>query len=174
ADDAIRYVGAHKPDVLVLDLNMPGRPSLEAIPDIQAASPDTKIVILTMRNEPAFARQALQAGVMGYVLKEAADTELVLAVRRAADGDTYLQPSLYQHLADKDKAEGRTGRTLSDREVEVMRLIALGHTNAEIADRLFLSVRTVESHRASIQKKLDIGSRAELVRYALDQGLISA
>ena len=172
ADDAIRYVGAHKPDVLVLDLNMPGRPSLEAVPDIQAASPDTKIVILTMRNEPAFARQALRAGVTGYVLKEAADAELVLAVRRAADGDTYLQPSLYQHLADKDK--GRTGRTLSDREVEVMRLIALGHTNAEIADQLFLSVRTVESHRASIQKKLDISSRAELVRYALDQGLISA
>ncbi|MCB0864031.1 MAG: response regulator transcription factor [Solirubrobacterales bacterium] len=174
ADDAIRYVGAHKPDVLVLDLNMPGRPSLEAIPDIQAASPDTGIVILTMRNEPAFARQALRAGVTGYVLKEAADAELVLAVRRAADGDTYLQPSLYQHLADKDKAEGRTGRTLSDREVEVMRLIALGHTNAEIADQLFLSIRTVESHRASIQKKLDINSRAELVRYALDQGLISA
>ncbi len=174
ADDAIRYVGAHKPTVLVLDLNMPGRPSLEAIPDIQNASPETKIVILTMRNEPAFARQALQAGVMGYVLKEAADAELVLAVRRAADGETYLQPSLYQHLADKDRAEGRRGRTLSDREVEVMRLIALGHTNAEIADQLFLSVRTVESHRASIQKKLDLGSRAELVRYALDQGLISA
>jgi len=173
ADDAIRYVGAHKPSVLVLDLNMPGRPSLEAIPDILAASPETKIVILTMRNEPAFARQALQAGVMGYVLKEAADTELVLAVRRAADGETYLQPSLYQHLADKDRAEGRRGRTLSDREVEVMRLIALGHTNSEIADQLFLSVRTVESHRASIQKKLDLGSRAELVRYALDQGLIS-
>jgi two-component system response regulator NreC len=173
ADDAIRYVGAHKPDVLVLDLNMPGRPSLEAIPDIKAASPGTEIVILTMRNEPAFARQALQAGVTGYVLKEAADSELVLAVRRAAEGETYLQPSLYQHLADRDRAEGRRGRTLSDREVEVMRLIALGHTNSEIADQLFLSVRTVESHRANIQKKLNLSSRAELVRYALDQGLIS-
>ena len=101
ADDAIRYVGAHRPDVLILDLNMPGRPSLEAIPDIRHASPDTRIVILTMRNEPAFARQALRAGVMGYVLKEAADAELVLAVRRAAEGETYLQPSLYQHLADQ-------------------------------------------------------------------------
>ena len=171
ADDAIRYVGAHRPDVLILDLNMPGRPSLEAIPDIRHASPDTRIVILTMRNEPAFARQALRAGVMGYVLKEAADSELVLAVRRAAEGETYLQPSLYQHLADKERAEGRRGRTLSDREVEVMRLIALGHTNAEVADQLFLSVRTVESHRANIQRKLELGSRAELVRYALDHGL---
>lgn len=172
ADDAIRYVGAHRPDVLILDLNMPGRPSLEAIPDIQQASPDTRIVILTMRNEPAFARQALRAGVTGYVLKEAADSELVLAVRRAAEGETYLQPSLYQHLADKERAEGRRGRTLSDREVEVMRLIALGHTNSEVADQLFLSVRTVESHRANIQRKLELGSRAELVRYALDQGMI--
>jgi two-component system response regulator NreC len=169
ADAAIRYVRGHKPAVLILDLNMPGRSSLDALPDIQEASPETEIVVLTMQNEPAFARRALQAGVRGYVLKEAADAELVQAVRSAAAGDTYLQPALGARLAS---ADAREADELSERERDVLRLIALGHTNAEVAEQLYISIRTVESHRAHIQQKLRLSSRAELVRYALERGLV--
>ncbi|HEX8958627.1 MAG TPA: response regulator transcription factor [Solirubrobacterales bacterium] len=169
AEAAVRYARGHKPTVLILDLNMPGKPSLEAIPEIREASPRTQIVVLTMQKEPAFARQALQLGVLGYVLKEAADDELVQAVRSAAGGGTYLQPALGARLA----AEADPGKQdLSDRETEVLRLIALGHTNAEIAEKLFISVRTVETHRAHIQQKLGISSRAELVSSALARGLV--
>jgi two-component system response regulator NreC len=169
ADGAIRYLRGHKPDVLILDLNMPGSPSLEAIPAMREASPATKIVVLTMQKEPAFARQALQHGVLGYVLKEAASDELVQAVRRAAAGETYLQPALGAKLA----AEPENAATdLSERETDVLRLIALGHTNAEIAEKLYISVRTVETHRAHIQQKLGVSSRAELVRCALSRGLV--
>lgn len=170
AETAIRYVRGHKPRVLILDLNMPGRPSLEAVPDIREASPGTEVVVLTMQNEPAFARRALQAGVRGYVLKEAADAELVQAVRSAAAGDTYLQPTLGAKLAAGE--DERDGDELSDRERDVLRLIALGHTNAEIAEKLYISIRTVESHRAHIQQKLRVSSRAELVKYALNHGLV--
>jgi len=170
AETAIRYVRGHKPTVLILDLNMPGRSSLEAVPDIQEASPGTEIVVLTMQNEPAFARRALQAGVRGYVLKEAADAELVQAVRSAAAGDTYLQPALGARLAAG--ADARQADELSDRERDVLRLIALGYTNAEVAEQLYISIRTVESHRAHIQQKLRLSSRAELVRYALERGLV--
>src|SRR4051794_6688658 len=169
-DTAVRYVRGHKPTVLILDLNMPGRSSLDAVPDILAASPTTEIVVLTMQNEPAFARRALQAGVRGYVLKEAADAELVQAVRSAAAGDTYLQPALGARLAAGDG--GGNGDELSERERDVLRPIALGHTNAEVAEQLYISIRTVESHRAHIQQKLSLSSRAELVRYALERGLI--
>jgi two-component system response regulator NreC len=170
AEDAVRYVRGHKPTVLILDLNMPGGSSLEAIPEIREASPATEIVVLTMQNEPAFARRALQAGVRGYVLKEAADAELVQAVRSAAAGDTYLQPALGARLAAG--ADGRQADELSDRERDVLRLIALGHTNAEVAEQLYISIRTVESHRAHIQQKLRLSTRAELVRYALEHGLV--
>ncbi len=170
ADTAVRYVRGHKPAVLILDLNMPGRSSLDAVPDILEASPETEIVVLTMQNEPAFARRALQAGVRGYVLKEAADAELVQAVRSAAAGDTYLQPALGARLAAG--ADNQSGDELSERERDVLRLIALGHTNAEVAEQLYISIRTVESHRAHIQQKLRLSSRAELVRYALERGLV--
>jgi len=169
-DSARRYTRGHKPDVLVLDLNMPGGSTLDAIPSIREESPDTKIVILTMQNEPAYAREALSAGVLGYVLKEAADTELVEAVRRAAAGDTYLNPRLGARVAAAPPPGPPDG--LSEREVEVLRMIALGHTNTEIANSLYLSVRTVETHRAHIQQKLRLASRAELVRYALEHHLI--
>jgi two-component system response regulator NreC len=168
---ARRYVRGHHPAVLVLDLNMPGGSSLEAIPAIRAESPDTQIVVLTMQEEPAFARHALSAGALGYVLKEAADEELVQAVRRAAVGETYMNPRLGARLAS-ELPPGRPD-DLSEREVDVLRLIALGHTNAEIAEQLFLSVRTVETHRAHIQQKLSLSSRAELVRYALERGLMT-
>jgi two-component system response regulator NreC len=167
--DARRYVRAHRPDVLILDLNMPGQRSLEAIPEIREASPETQIVVLTMQDEPAFAREAMQAGVLGYVLKEAAHAELVKAVRMAADGETYLQPELGARLA-AEVPQSPDG--LSERETDVLRLIALGHTNAEVAEKLFLSVRTVESHRAHIQQKLQRTTRSELVRYAIDRGLL--
>jgi two-component system, NarL family, response regulator NreC len=170
ADAAARYVLGHKPDVLLLDLNMPGRPSLDAIPDIRAASPATEIVVLTMENDPGFARRALRAGVRGYVLKEAADTELVQAVRSAAVGETYLQPSLGARMAAEP--EGDSGDDLTERERQVLRLIALGHTNAEIAEQLFFSVRTVETHRARVAEKLGLAGRAELVRYALEHDLL--
>jgi two-component system response regulator NreC len=170
-ESARRYVRGHHPDVLVLDLNMPEGSSLDAVPDIRADAPDTRIVVLTMQNEPAYARQALAAGVLGYVLKDAADAELVEAVRRAARGDSYLNPRLGARVA-AEPPPGPPGG-LTEREVEVLRLIALGHTNAEIAKQLFLSIRTVETHRAHIQQKLGLGSRADLVGYALEHGVIS-
>ena len=170
ADAAIRYVSGHHPQVLILDINMPGGSGLAAIPEIRKQSPETRIVMLTMQDETSSAREALQAGVLGYILKEAASDELVKAVRLAAEGKTYLQPELGARLAAEP--EMATPDDLSDRELEVLRLIALGHTNNEIAERLFLSVRTVESHRAHIQQKLGLTTRSELVRYALDRGLI--
>lgn len=169
AEGAIRYLRGHRPDVLILDLNMPGKPSLEAVSEMREASPQTKIVVLTVQKEAAFARQALQLGVLGYVLKEAADDELVQAVRSAAAGDTYLQPAVGAQLAAEPEA---AAADLSERETDVLRLIALGHTNAEIAKQLYISVRTVETHRAHIQQKLGVSSRAELVRSALSRGLV--
>jgi two-component system response regulator NreC len=170
-ESARRYVRGHHPSVLVLDLNMPGGSTLPTIPEIRAESPDTQIVVLTMQQEPAFAREALSNGAVGYVLKEAAGEELVEAVRRAAAGESYLNPALGARLAAQPSAEPDD---LSEREIEVLRLIALGHTNAEIASQLYLSVRTVETHRAHIQQKLRLTTRAELVGYALERGLIDS
>jgi len=171
-ESARRYTRGHHPDVLVLDLNMPGGSSLDGIPEIRAECPDTQIVVLTMQNEPAYARHALGAGALGYVLKESAESELVEAIRRAAAGDTYLNPRLGARVAAEPPPGQPDG--LSEREVEVLRMIALGHTNAEIAEQLYLSVRTVETHRAHIQQKLRLATRSELVRYALEHKLVSA
>lgn len=171
-DDAMRYTRAHRPHVLVLDLNMPGTlTSLEAIPKIVEATPESHVVVLTMQEDPEFARQALGGGASGYVLKEAADGELVEAIRAAATGGTYLNPRLGAQLAAAP-AQPEAPDDLTEREVDVLRLIALGHTNAEIGGQLFLSVRTVETHRAHIQQKLRRSSRAELVRYAIERGLL--
>jgi two-component system response regulator NreC len=171
-DAARRYVRGHHPDVVVLDLNMPGGAVLEAIPEMRKEQPNSQIVVLTMQENPAFAREALRAGALAYVLKEAADSELVEAVRRAAAGEIYLNPQLGARIA----AEPPPGPPddLTEREVEVLRRIALGHTNREIADQLFLSVRTVETHRQHIQQKLRLTSRAELVQYAVERGLFEA
>jgi two-component system response regulator NreC len=169
---ALRTVEARRPHVLVLDLNMPGPPSLEAIPRVAELSPDTAVVVLTMQNDVAFARQALQSGARGYVLKDAADAELVSAVRAAAEGRTYLNPELGGRLAAEPAARPGQPDDLTKRELEVLRLIALGHTNSEIGEKLYLSVRTVESHRAHIQQKLRRTTRSELVRYALENGLV--
>jgi len=174
-DGALRAVLGHRPDVLVLDLNMPGtQTSLEALPEIRKRSADTATVVLTMQEDPEYARRALRAGALAYVLKEAADTELVEAVRLAADGRTYLNPSLGARLVAMPETPAGPPDDLSAREVEVLRLIALGHTNAEVGEQLFLSVRTVETHRAHVQQKLGRTTRAELVRYALDHQLLAA
>jgi two-component system, NarL family, response regulator NreC len=170
-ETALRMTRAHRPRVLVLDLNMPGRPSLDAIPDLLEASPETRIVILTMQDEPALAQATLRAGASGYVVKDAAGDELVQAIQLALQDQTYLHPQLGARIATQGQHQEEDD-DLSEREREVLQLIALGHTNGEIASQLYLSVRTVESHRAHIQQKLELTTRAELVRYALDRGLI--
>jgi two-component system response regulator NreC len=173
ADGARRYVRGHHPDVLVLDLNMPGKlTSLDLIPELVQEQPDTHIVVLTMNDEPAFIRGALAAGAAAYVLKEAADTELVEAVKRAAAGERYLNPRLGAKLAATPDLPSGPPDSLTEREAEILGLIALGHTNAEIAEQLFLSVRTVETHRTHIQRKTSRSTRAELVEYALTHDLV--
>jgi two-component system, NarL family, response regulator NreC len=171
-DDTLRFVGAHKPDVLVLDLNMPDGTSLPAIPRLLEVSPETRIVVLTMQIEPAFAREALRAGAVGYVLKEAADEELVAAISAAVEGRSFLNPEFAARVATAPPLESGPPDDLTEREAEVLTLIALGHTNSEIAEQLYLSIRTVETHRSHIQQKLRLSKRSELVRYALDKGLI--
>ena len=161
-----------RPRVLVLDLNMGGESSLEAIPQLRTEMPGTQIVVLTMQENPAFAQAALRAGAIGYVLKEAADSELMTAVVAAADGRTYLNPELGAKLAAQPPESDIRPGGLSPREMEVLRLIALGHTNGEIAASLFLSVRTVESHRSHIQQKVGLTTRADLVGYARQSGLL--
>ena len=172
-DGAVRSVRGHRPTVLILDLNLHGQLGLDALPQLRDEFPETSVVILTMQNDPSLARRALRAGALGYVLKEAAGTELVRAVRTAAKRRTYLQPELGARMATLDAGgiDG-SGDDLSDRELEVLRLIALGYTNREIADQLVLSVRTVESHRAHLHQKLRRTTRAELVRYAIEHRLL--
>ena len=167
-EEALRLVAERQPDVLVLDLRMHGGSSLAALPRFAAASPRTAVVILTMHHRPATVRAALEAGAHGYVLKEAAGAELAHAVRLAHSGSTYLAPQLAARVAIE--GDGGPDR-LAPRELAVLRLLALGHTNAEIGQRLFLSPRTVESYRARIQQKSGRTTRAELVRYALDHEL---
>lgn len=170
-EDAVRYALGHKPTILVLDLNMPNVSGLDALPRIQGASPDTAIIVLTMQAEPAFARQALQSGAKGYVVKQSAASELVGAIRAVLNGDTYINPSLGARLAAEPPDTGPPD-DLTPRETEILGLLALGYTNPEIADRLVLSVRTVETHRANIQRKTGASTRAELVAYAVDHGLM--
>lgn len=173
ADDvagARHYVRALRPDVLVLDLNMPGESSLSAIPSLREEVPETQIVVLTMQDDPAFAREALKAGALGFVLKRAAETELIEAVRLAARGERYLNPQLGARLVLEPPPGPPEG--LSEEDVEILRMVALGHTNAEIGERLFLSGRTVETHRTKLQHRLGLESRADLVGYVLDCGLL--
>jgi two-component system response regulator NreC len=172
ADAAARYVLGHKPSVLVLDLSMPGTPSLELMPRFVEASPGTNVIVVTMQNEPAFAKQALQAGAKGFVVKQSAASELVTAIRTVLAGETYINPSLGARVAAAPDAPDGPPDDLTDREIEVLGLIALGFTNPEIADKLVLSVRTVETHRANIQRKTGLSTRHELVAYAFDHDLV--
>jgi two-component system response regulator NreC len=165
-------VERHRPDVLILDLHMPGEPSLPAIPRLRDRAPETRVVVLTAQRDPSFAGEAMRLGAAGYVPKEAAGRQLVRAIRMAAEGKTYLEPTLGARLAADTAAAKRSAPELTERELEVLRLIARGHTNREIAERLFLSVRTVEGHRARIQHKLGRSRRSDLVEYVLERGLV--
>jgi two-component system response regulator NreC len=169
---AVRHVHGQLPHVLVLDLGLPNGSSLEAISRLRERVPETEIVVLTMEESPLFARRALDAGAIGFVLKHHADSELPLAVRAASRGCRYVSPRVAAGLEALSRLTADSD--LSPREVEVLRLIALGYTSAEIAAQLHLSRRTVETHRAHIHRKLGLATRAELVRYALDRRLIGA
>jgi two-component system response regulator NreC len=167
-----RHVDGHQPRVLVLDLGMPDGSGLPAIGNLRRSAPDTQIVVITMEDNPGFAQRALAAGASGFVLKDHAEEELAGAVRMAARGETYVTPKVATRLAALRGA--LTDEHLSPREAEVLQLIAFGHTSVEIARMLKLSPRTVETHRARIHQKLGLRTRAELVRYALARGLLSA
>jgi two-component system response regulator NreC len=174
AEQAIRLARLHKPDVVLLDVVLPGRSGIDAAPEILAAAPHARILVLSMQDDPSYVRQAFAAGASGYLLKEAADDELVQAVREVAAGNRYVHPALGARLAAAEaEAKARAeADPLSEREREVLRLLALGHTNQEIAKLLFISVRTAETHRAHVMQKLRLSTRAELVRYAIGQGLL--
>jgi len=163
------------PDVVVADLVLPDDRGADVVRRLRERYADSAILVLTMVDNPTDVQLCLAAGARGYVLKETASTELVDAVRKVAGGEDYLQPSLGAALAKwRDKpgrVHARAVDDLTPREREVLRLIALGHTNAEIATMLYVSVRTVENHRASVLRKLGLRTRAELVRHANDAGL---
>jgi two-component system, NarL family, response regulator NreC len=174
ARDAVFEARSTKPDVILLDVVMPDQSGLEIIPTLLKENPDTKVLVLSMQDDPQYVREAFGAGASGYVLKEAADNEVVAAVREVAGGGRYVHPELGARLVAAETEERRRAEEdpLSERESEVLRLLALGHTNQEIAKQLFISVRTAETHRAHIMQKLRLSSRAELVRYVLERGLL--
>jgi two-component system response regulator NreC len=174
ARDAVFQMRSLKPDFVLMDVVMPGKSGLEATANILHEAPDTKVLVLSMQDDPRYVREAFAVGASGYVLKEAADAELVAAIREVANGGRYVHPALGARLVTAEAEERRRAEEdpLSDREREVLRLLALGHTNQEIATMLYISVRTAETHRAHIMQKLRLQTRAELVRYALSQGLL--
>jgi DNA-binding NarL/FixJ family response regulator len=171
---AVFEVRAKKPDVILMDVVMPGKSGIETIPDVLKDAPNAKVLILSMQDDPHYVREAFAAGASGYILKEAADTDLVTAVREVAGGGSYVHPTLGARMVSAEAAERKRADAdpLSDRERDVLRLLALGHTNQEIAGTLYISVRTAETHRSHIMQKLHLQTRAQLVRYALSQGLL--
>jgi len=174
AERAVFEAMEHRPDVVLMDVTMPGQTGIDALPSLLQSVPDTRVLMLSMQDDPGYVRAAFEAGASGYVLKEAADSEVVAAVRAVASGEQYVHPSLGARLVAAEAEERRRAEAdpLSDREREVLRLLALGHTNQEIASMLYISVRTAETHRAHIMQKLRLSSRAELVRHALEEGLL--
>jgi two-component system, NarL family, response regulator NreC len=169
---AVRHVRGHAPHVLLLDLRLPGGSSIEAIRRLRADAPQTEIVVLTTEDSPVFAQQAIDAGAVGYALKDNADGDLGHAVRCAARGEEYQSPRVAARLAALRRAVDIDG--LTARETEVLRLIALGFTSSEISEKLHLSRRTIDAHRRQIHRKLGLGKRSELVRYAMARNLIGA
>lgn len=165
-------VAESRPRVLVLDVNLPDGLAVDAVPELRSEAPETAIVLLTMERDLTLARSALDAGAVGYLFKDSAHLELIEAVRAAAAGERHLAPAVAAGLKGSKEPAGRP--VLSPRETEVLKLMALGHTNREIAEQLDLSVRTVETHRAHVQQKLNLSSRPELTRYALANGLIDS
>jgi DNA-binding NarL/FixJ family response regulator len=172
--EAILQARSTRPDVILLDVMMAGENGLESIPPLLHERPETKILVLSMQDDPRYVREAFAAGASGYVLKEAADVEVVGAVREVAAGGRYVHPELGAGLIAAEATAARKAEEdpLSDREREVLRLLALGFTNQEIAKQLYISVRTAETHRAHIMQKLRLSSRAELVSYAIGEGLL--
>jgi two-component system response regulator NreC len=172
--NAVFEARVQSPDVILMDGVMPGASGIEATPAVLKEAPGAKVVVLSMQDDPRYVREAFAAGASGYVLKEAADKELVQAIREVADGGRYVHPALGARMITAEAEERRRAEEdpLSEREREVLRLLALGHTNQEIAKMLYISVRTAETHRAHIMQKLRLTTRAELVRYALDHGLL--
>lgn len=176
AEDAVALATGEHPDVFVMDLGLPGTSGIDATRQVRAASAETAVLVLTVHDDVGYLRRAFDAGATGYLVKDAADVELVMAVRHVAAGDNYVHPSLGAALLEPEVVTARPsgpGGELSEREVDVLRLVALGHTNADIAQELYVSVRTVETHRAHVQQKLGVKSRAELVRITREHGLIS-
>ena len=167
---AVREVNGHLPHVLVLDLQMPDGSSIDLIRQLRLRVPETEVVVVTMEDSPAYARAAIDAGAMGFVLKQYAAHDLPVGVRCAARGEQYVSGRVGARLDALQRSVDDDG--LSPREVDVLRLIALGLTSAEISDKLYLSRRTVESHRRRIHRKLGLVRRSELVEYALGRGLI--
>jgi two-component system response regulator NreC len=174
AQDAVFRVRELTPDVILLDLVMPGESGIEVMPRLLKEASGAKVLVLSMQDEPSYVREAFAAGASGYVLKEAADEEVVTAVREIAGGGSYVHPALGARMVTAEAAERAAADAdpLSDREREILRLLALGHTNQEIAKMLYISVRTAETHRAHIMQKLRLSTRAELVRHALAHGLL--
>ena len=175
AAEAVEVATSTHPDVFVMDLGLPDRSGIAATADIRGVSPETRVLVLTVHDDVAYLRRAFDAGATGYLVKEAADVELIQAVRQVAAGRQYVHPSLGAALLAPDAPAARPagpGGELSEREVEVLALVANGLTNAEIAERIYVSVRTVETHRAHIHQKLNVRTRAELVRVARDAGLL--
>jgi two-component system response regulator NreC len=175
AKDAVFRARALKPDVMLLDVIMPGESGIDVLPKVLKESPETRVLVLSMQDDPSYVREAFAAGASGYVLKEAVDEEVVAAVREIANGGRYVHPTLGARMvaAEAQERAATEADPLSEREREVLRLLALGHTNQEIAENLYISVRTAESHRAHIMRKLRLTTRAELVRYALSHGLLT-
>ncbi|OGT25317.1 MAG: DNA-binding response regulator [Gammaproteobacteria bacterium RBG_16_66_13] len=181
--EAIAVATSAAPDVVLLDLKMPGLGGAEAIGRIRAAHPGAKVLVLTMYDDESYLRKVLDAGASGYVLKRAADVELLSAIRSVHEGGIYLDPALGRAVVEgflavrpasgKARAEEGEADPLSDREREVLRLLAYGYTNRQIAEKLFLSVKTVEGYKARIVEKLGLRGRAALTRYALEKGLLS-
>jgi two-component system response regulator NreC len=171
AEDAVRSLPRLRPDLVVIDLEMPGMGGIEGAQRIRERAPGVRVLVLSMHDRPQDVRRAFDAGADGYLPKAAADEDLVRAIRAVADGERYVHPSLGAALAAPPASAGPIDE-LTDREREVLRLLALGHTNQEIAQELIVSVRTVESHRAHVMTKLRATNRAEMVRHALRAGLL--
>jgi DNA-binding NarL/FixJ family response regulator len=170
ADQAVSRARALQPDVILLDVVMPRKSGFEALPELHEVAPEAQVIMLSMQTNPSAIRKALNSGAAGFVAKHASDTDLIDAIRRVAAGSGYVDPALGGDLVVSDSAA--LTEELSERERDVLFLLALGYTNQEVAGQLYISVRTVDTHRAHVMRKLKLQTRAELVLYALANGLI--
>lgn len=178
-EEAVAISRELQPDIILLDLNMPGMDGLTAIPLLRVAAPHGRILILTMHDDVNYLQEALRAGAAGYILKKAVDSELLMAIQTVMRGEMYVHSAMSEKLLQKIETQANVARTqsnpwdtLSERERDVLRLVALGYTNAEIAAELFLSVKTVETYRTRGMEKLNLQTRAQLVKSALEHGLL--